>query len=151
MRGFRKLLEVHITWLLRCSSEIMDRKLIYGVLELSFIFCCVGFLHFGLVSMYFDLYIFLSFFMESMAAIFYYCFLYLFFHWPKVCFHAESEQGVAQAILRGLIDFKRDPWPNISESAKSLVRQMLEPDPKLRLTAKQVLGSLHIFCTIFGW
>ncbi|EOY07184.1 Calcium-dependent protein kinase 13 isoform 1 [Theobroma cacao] len=56
-------------------------------------------------------------------------------------FWAESEQGVAQAILRGLIDFKRDPWPNISESAKSLVRQMLEPDPKLRLTAKQVLGS----------
>ncbi|KAJ7949987.1 putative Calcium-dependent protein kinase [Quillaja saponaria] len=54
-------------------------------------------------------------------------------------FWAESEQGVAQAILRGLIDFKRDPWPSVSESAKSLVRQMLEPDPKLRLTAKQVL------------
>nr|AHA61365.1 calcium-dependent protein kinase [Arachis hypogaea] len=54
-------------------------------------------------------------------------------------FWAESEQGVAQAILRGLIDFKREPWPSISESAKSLVKQMLEPDPKLRLTAKQVL------------
>ncbi|KAK4268597.1 hypothetical protein QN277_025226 [Acacia crassicarpa] len=54
-------------------------------------------------------------------------------------FWAESEQGVAQAILRGLIDFKREPWPSVSESAKSLVRQMLEPDPKLRLTAKQVL------------
>ncbi|KAL7265557.1 hypothetical protein ACSBR1_003353 [Camellia fascicularis] len=54
-------------------------------------------------------------------------------------FWAESEQGVAQAILRGIIDFKREPWPNISESAKSLVRQMLEPDPKVRLTAKQVL------------
>ncbi|KAF7845356.1 calcium-dependent protein kinase 13 [Senna tora] len=54
-------------------------------------------------------------------------------------FWAESEQGVAQAIIRGLIDFKREPWPSISESAKSLVRQMLEPDPKLRLTAKQVL------------
>lgn len=54
-------------------------------------------------------------------------------------FWAESEQGVAQAILRGLIDFKREPWPSVSEGAKSLVRQMLEPDPKLRLTAKQVL------------
>lgn len=64
-------------------------------------------------------------------------------------FHAESEQGVAQAILRGLIDFKRDPWPNVSESAKSLVRQMLEPDPKLRLTAKQVLGSFHLFYDVF--
>ena len=48
---------------------------------------------------------------------------------------------MAQAILRGVIDFKRDPWPNISDSAKSLVRQMLEPDPKKRLTAKQVLGN----------
>jgi calcium-dependent protein kinase len=54
-------------------------------------------------------------------------------------FWAESEQGVAQAILRGVIDFKREPWPNISETAKNLVRQMLEPDPKRRLTAKQVL------------
>ncbi|CAH9101053.1 unnamed protein product [Cuscuta epithymum] len=54
-------------------------------------------------------------------------------------FWAESEQGVAQAILRGAIDFKREPWPSISETAKNLVRQMLEPDPKLRLTAKQVI------------
>ncbi|XP_074578108.1 calcium-dependent protein kinase 16-like [Curcuma longa] len=54
-------------------------------------------------------------------------------------FWAETEQGVAQAILKGAIDFKRDPWPNVSESAKNLVQQMLEPEPKLRLTAKQVL------------
>uniref|UniRef100_A0A7N0U635 non-specific serine/threonine protein kinase n=1 Tax=Kalanchoe fedtschenkoi TaxID=63787 RepID=A0A7N0U635_KALFE len=54
-------------------------------------------------------------------------------------FWAESEQGVAQAIIRGQIDFKRDPWPNVSDSAKDLVRKMLEPDPKLRLSASQVL------------
>ncbi|XP_057791958.1 calcium-dependent protein kinase 10-like isoform X2 [Salvia miltiorrhiza] len=54
-------------------------------------------------------------------------------------FWAESEQGVALAILRGVIDFKREPWPQVSESAKSLVRQMLEPDSDKRLTAQQVL------------
>ncbi|XP_030939088.1 calcium-dependent protein kinase 10-like [Quercus lobata] len=54
-------------------------------------------------------------------------------------FWAETEQGVALAILRGNIDFRREPWPQISESAKSLVRQMLEQDPKKRLTAQQVL------------
>ncbi|KAI3941235.1 hypothetical protein MKX01_029809 [Papaver californicum] len=54
-------------------------------------------------------------------------------------FWAETEQGVAHAILRGAIDFKRDPWPKVSDSAKSLVKQMLEPDPKKRLTAQQVL------------
>ncbi|GAA0183931.1 non-receptor serine/threonine protein kinase [Lithospermum erythrorhizon] len=58
-------------------------------------------------------------------------------------FWAESEQGVAQAILHGQIDFNREPWPSISDGAKNLVRQMLEPDLKLRLTAKQVLGILY--------
>ncbi|CAL9137328.1 unnamed protein product [Musa acuminata var. zebrina] len=54
-------------------------------------------------------------------------------------FWAETEQGVAQAILRSVIDFKRDPWPKVSESAKDLVRHMLNPDPKYRLRAEQVL------------
>ncbi|KAL8141957.1 hypothetical protein V2J09_014989 [Rumex salicifolius] len=54
-------------------------------------------------------------------------------------FWAETEQGVALAILRGIVDFKRDPWPQISDNAKSLVKQMLEMDPKKRLTAHQVL------------
>lgn len=58
----------------------------------------------------------------------------------------ETEQGVALAILRGVIDFKREPWPQISDSAKSLVRQMLEPDPKKRLTAEQVLGKSFVIC-----
>ena len=48
---------------------------------------------------------------------------------------------MALAILRGVIDFKREPWPQVSESAKSLVRQMLEPDTEKRLTAEQVLGE----------
>ncbi|KAM6564811.1 hypothetical protein CsatB_024809 [Cannabis sativa] len=43
------------------------------------------------------------------------------------------------AILKGDIDFETQPWPQISESAKSLIRQMLERDPKKRLTAQQVL------------
>ncbi|CAN1266024.1 Calcium-dependent protein kinase 10 [Linum perenne] len=57
-------------------------------------------------------------------------------------FWAETEQGVALSILRGVLDFKREPWPQISESAKGLVRQMLEPDPSKRLTAQQVLGKV---------
>ncbi|KAK1356593.1 hypothetical protein POM88_049849 [Heracleum sosnowskyi] len=37
------------------------------------------------------------------------------------------------------LDFKRDPWPKVSDSAKDLVRKMLNPDPKKRLTAQEVL------------
>lgn len=54
-------------------------------------------------------------------------------------FWAETEQGVAQAIIRSVIDFKRDPWPKVSENAKDLVKKMLNPDPKQRLTAEEVL------------
>ncbi|KAK6247753.1 hypothetical protein QUC31_019318 [Theobroma cacao] len=54
-------------------------------------------------------------------------------------FWAETEQGVAQAIIRSVIDFKRDPWPKVSDNAKDLVRKMLNPDPKQRLTAQEVL------------
>ncbi|GAB4835229.1 Calcium-dependent protein kinase 8 [Ancistrocladus abbreviatus] len=54
-------------------------------------------------------------------------------------FWAETEQGVAHAIIRSVIDFKRDPWPKVSDNAKDLVKRMLSPDPKRRLTAQEVL------------
>ncbi|KDO37960.1 hypothetical protein CISIN_1g041589mg, partial [Citrus sinensis] len=38
---------------------------------------------------------------------------------------AETEQGVAQAILKGEINFQHDPFPSISSSAIELVRRML--------------------------
>ena len=59
-------------------------------------------------------------------------------------YNAETEQGVAQAIIRSVVDFKRDPWPRVSDNAKDLVRGMLNPDPKRRLTAQQVLGNNQI-------
>ncbi|XP_010673649.2 calcium-dependent protein kinase 8 [Beta vulgaris subsp. vulgaris] len=54
-------------------------------------------------------------------------------------FWAETEQGVAQAIIRSVVDFKRDPWPKVSDNAKDLVKKMLDPDPNKRLTAQEVL------------
>lgn len=53
----------------------------------------------------------------------------------------ETEEGIAQAIVRGEIDFKRDPWPRISEDAKNLVKGMLEPNPYNRFTVEEVLGT----------
>ncbi|KAJ0036082.1 hypothetical protein Pint_25733 [Pistacia integerrima] len=34
---------------------------------------------------------------------------------------AETEEGIAHAIIKGKIDFERDPWPKISQEAKELV------------------------------
>lgn len=54
---------------------------------------------------------------------------------------AETEQGIFDEVLHGKLDFQSDPWPNISESAKDLVRKMLVRDPKKRLTAHEVLSE----------
>ena len=54
---------------------------------------------------------------------------------------------MARSILKGELDFEREPWPRISDSAKSLVRQMLAMDPRKRLTARQVLGM----CSCASW
>lgn len=54
-------------------------------------------------------------------------------------FWAENEAGIFDAILLGKLDFKSDPWPSISTSAKDLVRKMLKQDPKARITASEVL------------
>ncbi|KAG9133720.1 hypothetical protein Leryth_019351 [Lithospermum erythrorhizon] len=62
-------------------------------------------------------------------------------------FWAETEQGVAQAIIRSVVDFKRDPWPKVSDGAKDLVKRMLNPDPKQRLTAQAVLGKSNVIFT----
>jgi calcium-dependent protein kinase len=58
----------------------------------------------------------------------------------------ESEHGIFNAILRGQVDFTSDPWPRISQGAKDLVRKMLNPDPKQRISAYDVLSKCFISC-----
>ncbi|KAB2050341.1 hypothetical protein ES319_A13G239000v1 [Gossypium barbadense] len=55
-------------------------------------------------------------------------------------FWAESENGIFNAIIKSHVDFSGKPWPSISHQAKDLVKRMLNPDPKRRLTAAQVLS-----------
>ncbi|RCV32094.1 hypothetical protein SETIT_6G230300v2 [Setaria italica] len=54
-------------------------------------------------------------------------------------FWGDNDEKIAQAILRGGIDFNREPWPRVSAAAKDLVRRMLDADPSTRPTARQVL------------
>ncbi|XP_029117720.1 calcium-dependent protein kinase 5 isoform X3 [Elaeis guineensis] len=54
-------------------------------------------------------------------------------------FWAETQQGIFDAVLKGVIDFDSDPWPLISDSAKDLIRKMLCSSPSERLTAHEVL------------
>ncbi|GMJ02173.1 calcium-dependent protein kinase 2 [Hibiscus trionum] len=54
-------------------------------------------------------------------------------------FWAETEAGIFRQILHGKLNFTSEPWPNISESAKDLIRKMLERHPRQRISAHQVL------------
>uniref|UniRef100_A0A5B7AVT0 non-specific serine/threonine protein kinase n=1 Tax=Davidia involucrata TaxID=16924 RepID=A0A5B7AVT0_DAVIN len=54
-------------------------------------------------------------------------------------FWAETEMGIFKQILEGKLDFESEPWPGISDSAKDLIRKMLDRNPKKRLTAHEVL------------
>ncbi|XP_077234404.1 calcium-dependent protein kinase 24-like [Tasmannia lanceolata] len=55
-------------------------------------------------------------------------------------FWAETESGIFRQILQGKLDFESEPWPCISESAKDLITNMLNRDPKKRLSAHEVLS-----------
>ncbi|KAG7573761.1 Protein kinase domain [Arabidopsis suecica] len=54
-------------------------------------------------------------------------------------FWGETEEEIFNEVLDGELDLSSDPWPQVSESAKDLIRKMLERNPKQRLTAQQVL------------
>ncbi|KEH20949.1 calmodulin-domain kinase CDPK protein [Medicago truncatula] len=54
-------------------------------------------------------------------------------------FWAETEPGIFRQILLGKLDFQSEPWPSISDSAKDLIRKMLDQNPRTRLTAHEVL------------
>ncbi|KAK8947466.1 Calcium-dependent protein kinase 8 [Platanthera zijinensis] len=54
-------------------------------------------------------------------------------------FWAETDEGIAQAIMKSVVDFNREPWPKVSQTAKDLVKRMLDPNPQARLSAQQVL------------
>ncbi|XP_047063767.1 calcium-dependent protein kinase 13-like [Lolium rigidum] len=54
-------------------------------------------------------------------------------------FWAETQQGIFDAVLKGVIDFDSEPWPVISDSAKDLITRMLNPCPAERLSAHEAL------------
>ncbi|NP_001312822.1 calcium-dependent protein kinase 28-like [Nicotiana tabacum] len=55
-------------------------------------------------------------------------------------FWDKTEDGIFKEVLRNKPDFRRKPWPNISNSAKDFVKKLLVKDPRARLTAAQALS-----------
>lgn len=55
-------------------------------------------------------------------------------------FFTESVDETPKATMTREIDFKSDPWPTISSTAKDLISRMLIRDPNDRITVAQVLS-----------
>ncbi|KAI3848989.1 hypothetical protein MKX03_007251 [Papaver bracteatum] len=55
-------------------------------------------------------------------------------------FFAKDEKSLEAQIKNGEVDLKTNPWPRVSDSAKHLIKNMLEVDASKRFTAQQVLN-----------
>ncbi|XP_021274834.1 calcium-dependent protein kinase 16-like isoform X3 [Herrania umbratica] len=55
-------------------------------------------------------------------------------------FWDKTEDGIFKEVLKNKPDFRRKPWPTISNSAKDFVKKLLVKDPQARLTAAQALS-----------
>ena len=54
-------------------------------------------------------------------------------------FRGEETRDIFAAIRRGRIDLHKDPWPSISDNAKSLLQGMLQRNPHKRMKLKDLL------------
>ncbi|CAN6821334.1 unnamed protein product [Brassica oleracea] len=55
-------------------------------------------------------------------------------------FWDKTEDGIFKEVLKNKPDFRRKPWPTVSNSAKDFVKKLLVKDPRARLTAAQALS-----------
>nr|KJB17648.1 hypothetical protein B456_003G009500 [Gossypium raimondii] len=55
-------------------------------------------------------------------------------------FWDKTEDGIFKEVLKNKPDFRRKPWPTISDDAKDFLKKMLVKDPRARLTAAQALS-----------
>lgn len=55
-------------------------------------------------------------------------------------FWDKTEDGIFKEVLKNKPDFRRKPWPSISNDAKDFVKKLLVKDPRARLTAAQALS-----------
>ncbi|KAG6394440.1 hypothetical protein SASPL_145024 [Salvia splendens] len=55
-------------------------------------------------------------------------------------FWDKTEDGIFKEVLRNKPDFRRKPWPKISNPAKDFVKKLLVKNPQARLTAAQALS-----------
>lgn len=57
-----------------------------------------------------------------------------------VPFDGETAPDIFQAIKRGRLDLKKEPWPHVSPEAKDLLKGLLQKNPYRRMRLAEVLA-----------
>ena len=60
----------------------------------------------------------------------------------RLPYQSRDKFGLLEAIYSGILDFDNPAFSSLSSDAKDLIKQMLEVNPKKRITAKQVLAHI---------
>lgn len=55
-------------------------------------------------------------------------------------FYADNPDDFLELVLNSSFSFPDSEWANVSEAAKDLIRKILVPDPKRRLSSSQILA-----------
>ena len=53
----------------------------------------------------------------------------------------ETMESIMEEAVHGEVLFVKEDWSHVSENAMILVRQMLEKDPKKRISMERVMAS----------
>lgn len=54
-------------------------------------------------------------------------------------FDEDDHEGMVKKAAAGLIEFPDDEWKEISGEAKDIIKKMMNPNPKARITISQIL------------
>ncbi|XP_057605569.1 serine/threonine-protein kinase 33 isoform X3 [Hippopotamus amphibius kiboko] len=65
-------------------------------------------------------------------------------------FMASSEDKLFELIRKGELHFKDSAWDSISDSAKSVLKQLMKVDPAHRITAKELLDNQWLTPTAYA-
>jgi len=61
-------------------------------------------------------------------------------------FYADNPDDFLELVLHSSFSFPESEWAEVSEGAQDLIRKILVPDPKRRLTVRQILAHPWMAC-----
>lgn len=66
-------------------------------------------------------------------------------------FWGDTTEEIFKSVLWGHLDFDTEPWPQVSNAAKDLVRRMLHKNYAKRIGVPEILRECAYSCSLSPW